>query len=375
MVPAPPTPTQQQERAVPRHIPELDGIRGIAILLVIAFHLNVSDPGGVIGLVGKITKIGWCGVDLFFVLSGFLITGILLDAKRGPHMLRNFYARRCLRILPLYYAALFAFFVLMPLFGRGASTKESEVQIWFWLHVSNWNTAFDPYAVGNLTHFWSLAVEEQFYLFWPFVVLFAPRRRVLWIALALITIAIVLRNLPLAQRIEQAYPDFLYRITPFRMDSLLTGAVAAIVIRDGRLLVGVRRALPWLALAGVGIVALSLADAGWLLRVGYNGFALAFGSAVLAAGIWTGSGAIAARLVQLPLLRSVGKYSYCMYVMHLKLISYRHYLRKELFAVIGNGPIATLGSVIGIVALVYGMAVISWYCFERHFLEFQARFR
>jgi len=99
-----------------RHVPALDGIRGLAILLVLFFHFSVvGGHSASIRFIQKTWGFGWSGVDLFFVLSGFLITGILLDAKNRSHYFRNFYARRTVRIFPLYFAFLAVFMVLMPM--------------------------------------------------------------------------------------------------------------------------------------------------------------------------------------------------------------------------------------------------------------------
>ena len=107
------------EPAASRHLIALDGVRGLAILLVLVYHLTLGMTGSGLGarLFLKLTSTGWCGVDLFFVLSGFLITGILIDARKSPHRFRNFYARRALRIFPLYYAVLIVVFVLLPPFA------------------------------------------------------------------------------------------------------------------------------------------------------------------------------------------------------------------------------------------------------------------
>ena len=128
-----------------KHLPELDGIRGVAILLVLMFHfLGVITPAmarqsGVLLAMRRVGGMGWCGVDLFFVLSGFLITGILLDTKSTGRFFRNFYARRTLRIFPLYYAVLVAVFVVGPLVVPAAPGDHRLIadQAWFWLYGTN----------------------------------------------------------------------------------------------------------------------------------------------------------------------------------------------------------------------------------------------
>lgn len=153
-----------------QHISALDSIRGVAVLLVILFHCYPT----------YITKLGWLGVDLFFVLSGFLITGLLLDAKGKNNYYRNFIVRRTLRIFPLYYFALLLCLVIVPIVFKSLLPPDygyyTANQLWFWTYTQNWlfsKTGFPENL--TLVHFWSLAVEEQFYLFWPlFVRIFFP---------------------------------------------------------------------------------------------------------------------------------------------------------------------------------------------------------
>src|SRR4029077_5645891 len=152
------------------HIPALDGIRGLAILLVIPHNTNLMLETAFHGpayLVKEFLLFGWAGVQLFFVLSGFLISGALLDTQNSPRYYRSFYARRVLRILPLYYGALVVtFLVLTPLRLAPAETLHSQQhQIWLWTFLSNWTDPQGLVVVG-FAHFWSLAVEERFYLLW-----------------------------------------------------------------------------------------------------------------------------------------------------------------------------------------------------------------
>src|SRR5687768_1805284 len=160
----------------PSHWPALDGLRGTAVIAVLVCHYAVLLPRTpAVGLL----EIGWAGVDLFFVLSGFLITGILLDARGTPHYLRNFYARRALRIFPLYYGFL-AVTLLVSLavkLAPGAS-HEGLRHLWaaqpsLWTYTANYwmpaQTAWSPWSEVVIP-LWSLSVEEQFYLVWPLVV-------------------------------------------------------------------------------------------------------------------------------------------------------------------------------------------------------------
>src|ERR1700741_4392574 len=154
---------------MPRKIPQLDAIRGIAILVVVVHNLHGLD----FPPLSLVTNYGWMGVDLFFVLSGFLITGILLDTKLSEHYFRNFYARRGLRIWPLYYAVLLFMFVVVPLLRPQDTAELFQRSSPWWsypLFLQNFLVNAPALAVGPLGVSWSLAVEELFYLVWPFFV-------------------------------------------------------------------------------------------------------------------------------------------------------------------------------------------------------------
>src|SRR5262245_35087776 len=166
------------------HQPGLDGVRGVAILMVMAIHFVGDSTARTLGqtLLVKAAGYGLLGVDLFFVLSGFLITGILLDAKNRPHYFRNFYALRTLRIFPLYYAVLAVLLLLIPAVTTLSPLLEQarEQQGWLWTYTTNFYVAYTSSwrSLTYVTHFWSLASEEHFYLVWPLVV-FALRRKAL----------------------------------------------------------------------------------------------------------------------------------------------------------------------------------------------------
>src|SRR6266849_4754306 len=186
------------ESARPRpplsRVVELDGIRGIAILLVLALHfgLPVCPPG----ILHDILGMGWAGVDLFFVLSGFLITGILLDSKGKPDYFRRFYLRRVFRILPIYYAYLIVFFHVVPVIahatGRLATFEYGRGdEVWYWIYLSNWRHAVNQNP--HLRHFWSLSIEEQFYIVWPLVVYLMPARILKYVCVAIAISSTLLR--------------------------------------------------------------------------------------------------------------------------------------------------------------------------------------
>jgi peptidoglycan/LPS O-acetylase OafA/YrhL len=327
-------------------IPALDGLRGIAILLVILYHHTVMRPQTAFDAIYvNVARLGWAGVDLFFVLSGFLITGLLHDFKGKPHYFRNFYVRRALRIGPVYFA--FVFFTLqvspwlwpdtdLARMGRDAMAGRSEA--WYWLFLQNILFARE----GNLGHpnlavTWSLGIEEQFYLLWPFVVLLANRRRLMWACAALVVIAPVIRTTLVLGGAEPVVPYVL----PFcRMDALAAGAWVALAVRSPvemqpRLRTWARLVLPAAAAVVFGL---------WYLEdprdheawnepatqsVGYTALALLF-AALLALSVMAPVGSRLSRALGTPPLRMFGRYSYALYLVH---VPVRRFIRDEYFPV------------------------------------------
>jgi len=168
--------TTRSSLIVGKYYPEIEGLRAVAVLMVIYFHSSlpfISEEHGFTSLYSQFTLFWWCGVDLFFVISGFLITGILIDTASHDHCFKYFYIRRILRIFPLYYACLFLFFTFSVLWLGTPVVLKDLSHIFY---IQNWLVAFGQKLHVPLRHFWSLAIEEQFYLFWPALFLFAYKR-------------------------------------------------------------------------------------------------------------------------------------------------------------------------------------------------------
>jgi peptidoglycan/LPS O-acetylase OafA/YrhL len=306
------------------HLPALDGVRAVAVLLVLLFHYELRRWAWY-GLIGRPLKylvdFGWSGVDLFFVLSGFLITGILWSAKERPKYFVNFYARRTLRIFPLYYAFLILIFVVLPAVfggtGLGPSTPFST-QLWYWTYASNILVSLRGWAAAApySSHFWSLAIEEQFYLVWPTVVRHVNRRTAMQLCAAAIVLALALRCWLLLVR---GNAPATWVLTPARMDTLAVGALLALAIRSSGGMQAVTRWARPLGAAGFVLVLLLLVTRGTFAysdpvigTIGYTIIAFAWAAFLVAAL----SGGIVSRVMRNSVLQWVGRRSYALYVFH-----------------------------------------------------------
>src|SRR5262245_32218221 len=181
------------------HVPALDAIRGLAILVVTLYRFGGGGEGAAnaVGL-SWVVDLGAHGVDLFFVLSGFLITGILFDAKGKEHYFRNFYIRRTLRIFPLYYAALVLTLLVLPSLFANFPTTDVATS-WLWLYGANVVQSLrGAWCLGPLNHFWSLAIEEHFYFVWPLAIYLTSRRGAMRLAGGLGAASILARTAWLA---------------------------------------------------------------------------------------------------------------------------------------------------------------------------------
>ncbi|MEO8677619.1 MAG: acyltransferase [Vicinamibacterales bacterium] len=334
---------------------QLDGIRAIAVLFVMVFHF--------IPWVDRYAPLGSMGVRLFFVLSGFLITRILLDSRERPlgAALKTFYARRFLRIFPLFYFALFA----------AAAMNISVVRAtlgWHLAYLSNVYFYLQGNWQGAVSHFWSLAVEEQFYLVWPWLILCLPRAAVVWVVAVMI---------PLAPLTRLVIDHPMISVLPTScLDSLGLGALLAFQ--------GSRRAL---ATSCVLVGAPLLAGALWLrysgAGAGYQDLsteALAmveiatdFGVSLVA--VWlvgkaaSGFGGLAGAILQWPPLVYLGTISYGVYVYH----AFMPYLLGRWF----GGAAQSLhwwsrSAILAAASIV--VASVSWHLLERPILRLKRHF-
>lgn len=353
-----------------QRVPELDGIRGAAILLVLVFHFGAGTMPP--GILRDAATLGWSGVDLFFVLSGFLITGILLDTRQAPAYFRAFYARRMLRTFPLYFAYLAAMLlVILPLANHfGFFVQYRPEPLAYWLYLSNWTSPFENPLGGPLAHLWSLAVEEQFYLAWPLAVRWAGPRALPALCVFLAAGSFAFRNLwPL----DPTFPEVVYRWTPARIEPIAFGALVACAVRRPAWVSRIRTAAPYAATVAALALAAVIASCGSpanlcraMSRYGFTALAVLYALAVFRAATG-GSNALRS-----PLLGQFGKYSYGVYVLHFPLALAAMGFREAHGEVLGTGyALASLA--IG-VPLSLAAAAFSWRFLEDPFLRLKERF-
>ncbi len=354
-------PPLQAER-LPSHLPELDGLRGLAIALVLAFHFREDLPGHPVLLLP--TVFGWSGVDLFFVLSGFLITRILLRTRLEPGYFRNFYMRRALRIFPLYYATLAVCSLLLRFAPAWRAILPGAADMRLdWLYLDNWTPLLTTADQRGLSHFWSLAIEEQFYWMWPLVVWKLRPSKLPLAAAGGIVAALASRAL--LQGVDGH--AFVYRSTVCRMDALMFGALCALAVTEPRMREWLARQLARLPLFCA--TALGTAMAGSLLfgdRFTYTVALTLFdgGFAMLLLYVALSPGGLQ-RTFRWRGLRELGKYSYGIYVFHLPV-----YCAFQAFHLAPAGLWLAAGSG----AACFAAAVLSYHVWERRFLELKARF-
>jgi peptidoglycan/LPS O-acetylase OafA/YrhL len=369
------------------HLPALDGLRGLAILLVLLRHFTegaeLRSKSG--RWLAAALDAGWIGVDLFFVLSGFLITGILLEARRSQHYFRNFYVRRTLRIFPLYYGVLAVIFGIAPWLGWLVPEvgPEEHSQAWLWAYGTNiimsWTgSPLLKHGWLNLNHFWSLAVEEHFYLLWPLIVFTSTRLRLATITAAAFLGAFLLR-VCLSYTHNALAP---YILTPCRIDTLMLGALLAVAVREpGGVNALVRPARVVLATGVVilsGVFVLRKGLVFWdryVLSGGFSLLAVSFG-ALLVLTLAAREHSLLARTFASAPLRFLGRYSYGIYVFHYLLLAWfdRIFPTSLLASYLGSYAFGLTAHVLLCSAVAVAIAFASWHLYEKQFLKLKRFF-
>jgi peptidoglycan/LPS O-acetylase OafA/YrhL len=354
------------------YYPALDGLRGVAILMVVFLH-NFGFM--------NYFFFGWLGVDLFFVLSGFLITDILLKTLNKPHFLRNFYMRRLLRIFPLFYLVLvICLFILPNIPGLGIDLSYyNRNQFWFWTYLQNWLFIFhEPTGSKMLLHTWSLGVEEQFYLVWPITILLVRKPKTL-LALAMAVLILIgsARYILWTYQVEDLAYASLYTFT--RIDGLCIGSMLALLMRVNPGFLKKYTAFIVLLMAAVnfgfyffnGRHSFTLP---YLAVVGYTTFAVLFG--ILVHEAVAGESRIIRFLLDNRPLKFFGKISYGLYVYHwpvyiLSFGAIQHSLLQFSFF---NQATSTIAASLAATVLSVIVSLLSYHYFEKHFLNIKRSF-
>jgi peptidoglycan/LPS O-acetylase OafA/YrhL len=377
-----------------KRLPALDGLRGLAILLVMQLHFwgiafgyaGLPPTLAVDRFMSRLFGVGWSGVDLFFVLSGFLITGILYDAKRSYGYFRNFYARRFLRIFPLYYGFIALSLLVLPNFGRLAGpagvNQLRDTQVWYWTYMVNIGlatTQFHPHIPIAYGQFWSLAVEEQFYLLWPLVVLLFNRRTLLILCTALVFGALAVRVI-LLEPVSASFAIFNAPnvVLPARVDTLALGALLALALRGHEELAHYRQGAILVAAATFAVLATLFITHNGLSgfdrdvqTIGFSALAL-FYAALLLLVLTSGPGATLYRIFTHPTLTFLGRYSYAIYVVHLLIaieLAVEIARRGQVHTVFGSQIPMNIGVSLALTAISVTAAWLSWHLFEKQVLK------
>src|ERR671932_1041993 len=361
----------------PPRYPELDGLRGVAILMVVAYHYDLAPF--------------LSGVDLFFVLSGFLLGGILLDKQEAPNYFKAFYARRFCRILPLYFVCLLVFLILLPLtlgwLGEGPHYfEDSEIPLGAPLPLWSYFTFTHNFAAAQqggwgtlwLTHTWSLAVEEQFYLFLPFFIRSFSREKLPYLLVGLILSAPLLRAFFYAFHPHGGLA--FYVPMPCRADALLLGVLRAYAIRNERCLNLLRThtkalygLLALLLAAGAALMALSSPTVRVPLvaaSYGYSWLPLVYSCLVLIAV--TEKRGLVTLVTRIRPLSWLAVLAFGVFLLHMPiLIVFQRLTSDGLLPQAGSPYIIPLGALLVTLML----ACISWMFFERRIVAWGRSFK
>lgn len=358
-----------------KRIPALDGLRGLAIVSVMLYHYGdggIQSSTSWVRHVSWFLGAGWTGVDLFFVLSGYLITGILYDTRTGPGYYKSFYIRRILRIFPIYYLTI----AVMFLVGMHVGVHWAPGHLLFLFYLGYpaallWPTLIPASPLMRLTHLWSLSVEEQFYLIWPWSIrALATKRRILTVCAIVFSAGLLLRiTLVGCGRIEWA-SSFLF----CRMDTLAVGAAIAMLVRtiDVAKVQGLATAaflLAGAAFVAIGLHAHSFARSNSAIATwGYSLTAIAYGGLLLM------SLGVVAPVFSLLILRVFGKYSYGLYLYHFPLSGILERIKPLIMARVGSFAAGSILYVAVCITINVAIAALSFHFVEAPFLQLKGRF-
>src|ERR1017187_3546542 len=354
---------------IPKYIPQFDGLRGIAILIVLLAHLSYLPDFSF----GRIFQYGRTGVDLFFVLSGFLITGILLDTKELPGYFKNFYARRALRIWPLYYGMVILVFFLLPFLFPHRSFF-TDLRTWPYYVTYTQNLFFHFERSAPLGPTWSLAVEEQYCIVWAPVVFLCGRKTLQNFLIGMIIFSFCLR---IVSFFLGASLDFVHDFTLCRLEPLAAGGLAALWLRSGKCNLRKWNRCGWIAvMIGAAGGALAIKDWGIQTRIFSYPFLAATFTGMLALSLTADPvSSFAGRALTQRWLVYTGRISYGVYLIHVPIFMGISLAVRRIWAASPFSGAMQVLMICAAFAAVYTVASISWFFFERPILRFKERFR
>ena len=364
-------------------VKELDGVRGLAILLVILYHVGpyaeefTGSP--ILVSIYNSMQIGWLGVDIFFVLSGFLITDILLRAREKQNYFKNFYARRILRIFPVYYVVVGLLLILLPSLETTRGIQEQSSWLFFVFYQQNWLYILQRPVSAYLTVTWSLAIEEQFYLIWPTVVKWLDNKKLVIVTSVAFIFSLGLRLFISHLPLDLNYAEKInYYATFTRLDGLMVGALIAIVYQSQAWKVWLRR-FAW-PVFGSSLLALIYILTGksvepfsknvMVTTWSFSALALFGGSLIvllksLSENNWL-------RIIfRNGILGFFGKYSYAMYLVHAPIIFFLNH--EFLNANLKGGAISLALIAVSILSIIL-VSLISWNLLEKRVLSLKTYF-
>ena len=367
------------------YVRELDGVRGLAILLVLFHHFLTFPEGPFSETLNFIGRLGWTGVDLFFVLSGFLISRILIDSRNKPrHYFKNFYFRRALRIFPVYYAYIFVYYLVVVKFGLGAlepsRMAEAEQALpWLLFYGTNLFIAMKgTFIVASLNALWTLAIEEHFYLVWPFIVKVLDTKKLFLACLLVIGLAVATRFIFLTNNVSGF---IIHTFTICRIDDFAIGAIGAILINTSYLQY-VKKYLNsafYVSLLTLfsGCLFFKTVEAGspWFQSVGYTVLGFFFLTFILKTLILDIDSNLR-RFFRLNWLCGLGKYSYAIYIFQMPVLVAikRIFPTTSLGLKIQDPYTLFLISSISALIITIVLSVLSYHLYEKWFLKLKVFF-
>lgn len=360
---------------VKKYVPGLDGVRGLAIILVVTYHY--------FGGWNEVFGYGWAGVDLFFVLSGYLITSRLYETRNDSNRFKKFYWNRAVRILPIYYVTLGVFYAGFNLLVsvKNLSGFEYYVRHWpgFVFFFQNWTFIFDNgVREMSLEHFWSLAVEEQFYLFWPIFFYFFHRTKYFFQLILVLVLLIIASRIVIYYSYpgSQYYRHNMYN-TFCRMDAFFAGGCMYLFQKKGNLMRPVLSR--WLWIFSVIILVVEIFYLGnvsgsspFMRTVGYTANAIFFSGLVFYVSSKS-SGWVHA-VFNNRWLRFTGKVSYGLFIYHWLVLVVLLSKVRVLFVQLGLAENTSIVLATFCCLLVsFAISVVSYYSFESNFLKLKMR--